>query len=84
MNFLIWIIVGLIAGWLTGQVMKGSGYGPLGDIVVGILGGLLGGFVLGMLGIGGTNIIGDVLVAFIGGVILVMILRALTGNRTGV
>ena len=84
MNFLIWIIVGLIAGWLTGQVMKGSGYGPLGDIVVGILGGLLGGLVLGLLGIGTNNIIGDVIVAFIGGVILVMILRALTGNRAGV
>lgn len=84
MGFLVWIIVGLIAGWLTGQVMKGGSYGILGDIVVGILGGILGGFLLGLLGLGANNLIGDIIVAFIGGVILVAIVRAVTGRRAAV
>ena len=51
MSFLAWIVVGLIAGWLAGQVMKGGGYGVLVDIILGILGGLLGGWLFGMMGI---------------------------------
>jgi len=51
MNLLYLIVVGLIAGWLAGQVMKGGGYGALVDIVLGILGGVVGGWVFGMLGI---------------------------------
>ena len=76
MNFLVWIVVGLIAGWLAGQVMKGGGYGVLVDIILGILGGILGGWIFGMLGIGsGSGIIGSLVVAFIGAVILVGITR---------
>jgi uncharacterized membrane protein YeaQ/YmgE (transglycosylase-associated protein family) len=78
MGLLYWIVVGLIAGWLAGQVMKGGGYGPLVDIVLGILGGILGGWLFGALGIfpdGG--IIGSIVVAFIGAVILVAITRAI-------
>ncbi len=76
MNFLVWIVVGLIAGWLAGQVMKGGGYGVLVDIILGILGGILGGWIFGMLGIGsGSGIIGSLIVAFIGAVILVGITR---------
>ena len=51
MGFLVWIVVGLIAGWLAGQVMKGGGYGVLVDIILGILGGILGGWIFGLLGI---------------------------------
>ena len=51
MGFLAWLVVGLIAGWLAGQVMKGGGYGVLVDIILGILGGVLGGWVFGLLGI---------------------------------
>ena len=51
MGFIAWIICGLIAGWLAGQVMKGGGYGVVVDIILGILGGVLGGWVFGMLGI---------------------------------
>jgi uncharacterized membrane protein YeaQ/YmgE (transglycosylase-associated protein family) len=51
MNFLLWIVVGLIAGWLAGQVMKGGGYGVLVEIILGILGGFLGGWLFGQLGI---------------------------------
>jgi uncharacterized membrane protein YeaQ/YmgE (transglycosylase-associated protein family) len=78
MNFIEWIVVGLIAGWLAGQVMKGGGYGVLVDIILGILGGVLGGWLFGMIGIWpGGGIIGSLIVAFVGAVILVAITRAI-------
>ncbi len=84
MGILSWIIVGLIAGWLAGQVMRGGGYGVIGDIIIGIVGGLIGGFLAGaILGIpdavNGINIT-SIVVAFIGAVILAAILRALPGR----
>lgn len=76
MSFLTWIIVGLIAGWLAGQVMKGGGYGVLADIILGILGGLLGGWIFRQLGIWPNGgILASIIVAFIGAVILVGITR---------
>ena len=76
MGFLAWIIVGLIAGWLAGQVMKGGGYGVLVDIILGLLGGLLGGWLFGQLGLGaGGGMVGSIIVAFVGAVILVGITR---------
>jgi uncharacterized membrane protein YeaQ/YmgE (transglycosylase-associated protein family) len=72
-----WIVVGLIAGWLAGQVMKGGGYGVLADIVLGILGGILGGWLFGKMGIGAGGTIGSIVVAFVGAVILVGITRLL-------
>ena len=76
MNFIEWILVGLIAGWLAGKVMKGGGYGVLVDIILGILGGILGGWLFGELGIWpGGGVIGSIIVAFIGAVILVGITR---------
>jgi len=78
MGFLTWIIVGLIAGWLAGKVMKGGGYGVIVDIILGILGGILGGWIFGMLGIWpGGGIIGSIIVAFVGAVILVWLTRLL-------
>lgn len=78
MGFLVWILVGLIAGWLAGHVMKGGGYGVLVDIILGILGGVVGGWVFGILGIWpGSGIIGAIIVAFVGAVILVGITRLL-------
>jgi uncharacterized membrane protein YeaQ/YmgE (transglycosylase-associated protein family) len=78
MGALYLIAVGLIAGWLAGQVMKGGGYGLLIDIVLGILGGVVGGWVFGMLGIWpGAGMIGSIVVAFVGAVILVWISRIL-------
>jgi uncharacterized membrane protein YeaQ/YmgE (transglycosylase-associated protein family) len=76
MGIIAWIIVGLIAGWLAGKVMKGGGYGVLVDIILGILGGIVGGWIFGMLGIWqGRGMIGSIIVAFIGAVILVAITR---------
>ena len=77
MQILIWIISGIVAGWLTGLIMKGKGYGILGDLVLGTLGGVLGGWIFGQIGLSTTNWIGNVGVAVIGGVILVVILRVL-------
>ena len=70
-----WIVVGLIAGWLAGQVMKGGGYGVLVDIILGILGGFVGGWVFGLLGIHAGGMIGSIVVAFVGAVLLVWITR---------
>ena len=77
MGFIEWIVVGLIAGWLAGKVMRCGGYGILVDIILGILGGILGGWLFGLLGLwhGDGGIIGSIIVAFIGAVILVWITR---------
>ena len=84
-SILVWIVVGLIAGWLAGQVMRGGGYGLLGDIIVGVVGGLLGGWLGSTVlhisaGVSGINL-GSILVAFIGAVILLVVLRLLHGGR---
>jgi uncharacterized membrane protein YeaQ/YmgE (transglycosylase-associated protein family) len=84
MGILSWIIVGLIAGFLAGQVMRGGGYGLIGDIIIGVLGGLLGGWIafyffnIGdtMSGINGTSI----LVAFAGAILLILVLRMIGGR----
>ena len=72
------ILVGLIAGWLAGQVMRGGGYGIIVDILLGLVGGVLGGWLFSSMGIfPGGGIIGSILVAFVGAVILVAITRAI-------
>lgn len=76
MGIIIWLIVGAIAGWLAGMVVKGGGFGLIGDIIVGIVGGLIAGWLLPRLGIFiGGGFVGDVINAFIGAVILLIILR---------
>jgi len=73
-----WIVVGLIAGWLAGLVMKGGGYGIIVDILLGIVGGFLGGWLFGRLGIWPAGgMLGSIIVAFVGAVILVGITRLL-------
>ena len=75
---LVWfLLIGLIAGWLAGQVMKGGGYGVVGDMIVGVIGALLGGWLFGMLGISAGGLIGSIITAFVGAVIFIVILRAL-------
>ena len=75
MEFVWFIIVGLIAGFLAGTIMKGGGYGVLGDIVVGILGALVGGWLFGLLGIGAGGLLGSIVVATIGAIVLIALLR---------
>jgi len=71
------ILVGLIAGWLAGKVMKGGGYGVLMDIILGIAGGVLGRFAFGLLGISAWNLVGSILMSFVGAILLIWIMRQL-------
>ena len=74
-GFIWWIIVGLIAGWAAGQIMKGGGYGVVADLLLGIVGGIVGGWVVGLLGLGGGGLIWSIVVAILGAVILIWITR---------
>jgi uncharacterized membrane protein YeaQ/YmgE (transglycosylase-associated protein family) len=73
-----WLLVGLIAGFLASVVMRGGGYGVVGDIIIGIVGAILGGFLAGLLGIGASGFVGTIIIAFIGACILIAILRAVS------
>jgi uncharacterized membrane protein YeaQ/YmgE (transglycosylase-associated protein family) len=77
LSFIWWLIIGGVAGWLAGQIMKGSGFGVLGNIVVGIVGGIIGGFLFGLLGFGSTNVIGSLITAVVGAVVLLAIVNAI-------
>ena len=78
MGILMWILVGLIAGWLTGKIMKGSGYGFFVDILLGIAGALVGGFIANHLGLDAHGgFIYSTLIALAGAILLVVILRLL-------
>ena len=84
MSIIGWIILGLLAGWLAGKIMRGSGYGFLGDIVLGILGAIVGGWITGILT--GTDLVNgfnltSLIVAVLGAVVLIAISRAFTGSR---
>ena len=85
MGILAWIVVGLIAGWLASQVMRGGGYGLIGDIIVGVVGAVIGGFLAATFlnmpnAVNGINVT-SILVAFVGAVILIAILRMVSGRR---
>jgi len=75
MSLIWWIIVGLIAGWAAGKIMKGGGYGAVMDIVLGIVGAIVGGWLFGLLGIHAGGMIGTIIVAIIGAVVLIWISR---------
>ncbi len=82
MGFITWIVVGLIAGWATGKIMKGSGYGFFVDMLLGIAGAIVGGFIARHLGLdphGGF--IYSTLIAIGGAIILVIIVRLIGGSR---
>jgi uncharacterized membrane protein YeaQ/YmgE (transglycosylase-associated protein family) len=75
---LIWfLLIGLIAGWLAGQIMRGGGFGIVGDMIVGVIGALLGGWLFGVLGIHAGGLIGAIITAFIGAIILIALLRVI-------
>ena len=78
MFILWWIIVGLIAGWLTGKLMRGAGFGVVGDIVVGIVGAVIGGSIMRQFGFAGQGgMIYTILVAVLGAVLLTVVIRVL-------
>jgi uncharacterized membrane protein YeaQ/YmgE (transglycosylase-associated protein family) len=85
MGLLAWIVVGLIAGWLAGLVMRGGGSGILGDMILGVVGALVGGFLASTIfgvddPISGFNL-STLVIAFLGAVVVVAIMRMLTGRR---
>jgi uncharacterized membrane protein YeaQ/YmgE (transglycosylase-associated protein family) len=76
MEWAWFILIGIAAGWLAGQIMKGGGYGLPVDLLLGIVGALLGGWIFGLLGISAGGIIGALVTATIGAVVLIAIIRA--------
>jgi len=74
-TLLIILAIGAVAGWLAGIIMSGSGYGLLGDIVIGIIGAFIGGFLFGLLGFAAVGLIGQIISATVGAVVLIFILR---------
>ena len=82
MRILYWIIVGLIAGWATGKIMKGGGYGTLMDIVIGIAGAIVGGWIMSLLGFSSSGgLIYTILVAIGGAIVLTALVRMITKSR---
>jgi uncharacterized membrane protein YeaQ/YmgE (transglycosylase-associated protein family) len=82
-NVLWWLVVGLIAGFLASRVMRGGGYGLIGDIVVGLIGAFIGGWLAGLLGLGSFGLFGTIVVAFIGACILLAILHTVSRGGAG-
>ena len=77
-GIIVWLVIGAIAGWLAGLLVKGGGYGLIGDIVVGIVGAFIGGWLAGALGISiGSGFVASIVTAIIGAVILFVIVRAI-------
>jgi len=74
-SLIIWILIGAVAGWLAGKIMKGGGFGLLGNIIIGIIGAFIGGFVFGFLGITAGGIIGSIVMATVGAVLLLYIVK---------
>ena len=81
-GIIAWLVVGLIAGWLAGLLMRGGGYGILGDIVVGLIGAVVGGFLCSLFAAGVTGFWGSVLVSFIGACVLMAIVRIVVPGRS--
>lgn len=75
MGLLWFILIGIAAGWLAGQIMGGGGYGLLGDLILGVIGAIVGGYLFGMLGIGAGGLLGALITATVGAIVLIALLR---------
>lgn len=73
MGVILFLLIGGVAGWLAGLIMKGRGFGILGNIIVGIIGGLLGGFLFGLFGVSSGSLLGSLVMALVGAVVLLFI-----------
>src|ERR1700746_2434384 len=83
-GLLVIILVGIIAGWLAGRVMEGGGFGLIGDLIVGLLGAFIGDWLLPRIGIHlGIGVVAAIVNAFIGAVVLLLILRLVSGGGWG-
>ena len=77
MAWLWFLIIGVIAGWLAGKITRGSGFGILGDMIVGVIGALLGGFLFGLVGLASFSLLGSLLTATIGAIVFLSLIRLL-------
>lgn len=77
MNFLWFAIVGIVAGWLAGQIMKGRGFGLVGNVVVGVIGAIIGGILADAIGLGASGRLGALVIATLGAVVLLAVVSAL-------
>jgi uncharacterized membrane protein YeaQ/YmgE (transglycosylase-associated protein family) len=75
MSILMFLLIGICAGWLAGRIMKGGGFGLVGDLVVGVIGAFIGGYLFNMLGIAAGGIFGSLITATIGALVLLFLLR---------
>ena len=73
MNFIAFLIIGALAGWIAGNVMKGKGFGLLGNMLVGIVGAFVGGFLFGLLGLASFGFIGSLVTATVGAIVLIYV-----------
>ena len=74
-SLVIFLVIGAIAGWLAGVVMKGGGFGLVGDIVIGIVGAVVGGWLFGVFGITAGGLVGAIITAFVGACVLLFVIR---------
>lgn len=75
MEFVWFALIGICAGWLAGQLTKGTGFGLVGDLIVGVIGAILGGFLFQLVGLGARGLLGQLIVATVGAVVLLVLLR---------
>ena len=82
LGFVIWLIIGGIAGWISGLITKGKGYGCLGNVIVGVIGSVIGGWLFNVLNVSapGEGLLGSIITAVIGAVVLIVVLRLLIGR----
>jgi uncharacterized membrane protein YeaQ/YmgE (transglycosylase-associated protein family) len=80
-SLLVVLVVGVVAGWLAGQIMRGAGYGLLGDLIIGVIGALIGEWLMPQLGVHiGSGVVGEIIDATIGALLLLFILRLVRGG----
>lgn len=79
MSLLYFLLIGLFAGWIAGQILKGKGFGVVGDIIIGCIGACFGGFLFNLLGLSAAGLIGDLICATVGAIAFIYLLRFLKG-----
>ena len=77
MDILYFILIGIVAGWLAGVLMKGGGFGLLGNLVLGVIGAVVGGFAFGLLGLSATGMMGKLVTATVGAILFIALLRVI-------
>jgi uncharacterized membrane protein YeaQ/YmgE (transglycosylase-associated protein family) len=82
MEILWFIVIGVVAGWLAGQFVKGGGFGLIGDLIVGVLGALLGGYLFRLFGVTTSSMLGSLVTATVGAIVLLLLVRLVARKRT--